>query len=166
MIVILYDPESNTTHEIAKKIRTGIEHENKTCILMDLADVDLNTLISAKAIVFGCHAGFLSGVSQSMVKFMNYTKTDIFENQNFKNKFAAGFTTRQGCDSTGVIEDICAFSAKHSMIWISQGNIAENEGADHIEINRNRSYLGCISSWNDVTPIFFGRRIAQVCFNL
>jgi hypothetical protein len=165
MIVILYDPESNTTHEIAKKIELGIENENRLCVLMDLADVEINTLISAKAIVFGCHAGFLPGVSQSMARFMNYTKTDIFENQIFKNKFAAGFTTRLGYDSTGVIEDICAFAAKHSMLWISQGNIAENEGAGQNEINRNRSYLGCISSSNDTTPVFFGRRIAQICYN-
>ena len=111
MIVILYDPESNTTHEIAKKIELGIENENRLCVLMDLADVEINTLISAKAIVFGCHAGFSPGVSQSMVRFMNYTKTDIFENQVFKNKFAAGFTTRSGYDSTGIIEDMLVFGA-------------------------------------------------------
>ena len=49
------------------------------------------------------------------------------------------------------------------MIWIPQGHLAENEGTGMRGINKNKSYLGCISEENDFTPFFFGKRIAQQC---
>jgi flavodoxin len=164
MIVILYDDECDIIQSIALKIRHGIQINNMSAYLMPLSTLDKTILNSAKCIIFGCRTGIMgTGVSETMLKFMNQS-LDIFENQTWKNKMASGFTTDSGSASEFTILDFCKFAAKHSMIWISQGHLAENEG-QHISIERvncNKSFLGCITGSNpmDLTGELFGRRIS------
>lgn len=160
MIVILYDYECSHICNIAQLIKNGVESENEVCPLMNLRNIDFEKLQSANGIIFGCCAGFFSGISEKMMNFMNST-VDRFENQNWKNKCAAGFTSNIESDATKVIDTFINFSARQSMIWIPQGHIAENEASGTRGINKNKSYLGCISGENDTTPFFFGKRIAQ-----
>jgi multimeric flavodoxin WrbA len=162
MIVILYDAECHMTQGIALRIKAGI---NQECQLMGIDTIDYGIINQASTIIFGCRTGFTPGVSYRMLRFMDRSY-DRFANQLWKNKFAAGFTTDTGSNSTRVIEDICMFTAKHSMIWIPQGHLAENEGHNRprgTRVNSNKSYLGCIASLedNDLTAESFGRRISQ-----
>jgi multimeric flavodoxin WrbA len=146
-----------------------MEHDNTTVSLMSLNAINSTILNSAKCIVFGCRTGTMTpGVSESMLKYMNQT-FDIFENQVWKNKLAGGFTTDSGSTSESTILDFCKFAAKHSMIWISQGNLAENEGhnvffgSSETRVNHNKSFLGCITTPApmDLTAEIFGRRISE-----
>ena len=166
MIVILYDSSCNETEFIAEHIKRGIERDLNTCIFMRLNNIDFHVLDSARLIIFGCPTNTINGISQEMFNFMNKTN-DRFENQVWKNKLAAGFTNVSS-DSKKTIEELCNFSAKHSMLWIPQGHIAENcklENHDPLrrDINKIKSYLGCISGFNDKTGIFFGRHISYQC---
>jgi hypothetical protein len=161
MIVILYDTNCNLLYTIASNIKSGIESENKSCFLMSIGNIEYETLDLAECIIFGCKSGITPGITYNMSLCMEKTE-DRYENQKWKNKFASGFTTT-GIHSVKIIEDFCNFSAKHSMIWIPQGHLAENEGTGMRGINKNKSYLGCISEENDFTPFFFGKRIAQQC---
>jgi hypothetical protein len=167
MIVILYDSECQLTNGLAIKIKNSIEREHVDTILMTLDRIDDQYLNSAKGIVFGCRSGFSTGVSEAMLRFMN-TTYDRYEHQTWKNKFAAGFSPDTGLNSTKTIEDLCNFAAKHSMIWISQGHLAENEGrnvfygSSRTRVNKNKSFLGCIATAEpmDLTADCFGMRIA------
>lgn len=168
MIVIVFDNECQMTHGIAMKIRNGIEREGLLCQLMPINDISEQNLNDARCIIFGCRTGFVPGISYKMAKYMNRTDS-IFSNQVWKNKFAAGFTTNTGTNSVNVIQDLCNFSARHSMIWISQGHLAENEGhnvfygSSSTRVNSNKSFLGCIATadQSDFTAECFGKRIAQ-----
>lgn len=168
MIVIVYDGDCDLISRVALRIKTGIEREIIPCYLMPIDDIDIARLTIARCIVFGCRSGFSGGVTHKMARFMERTQGE-YENQIWKNKFAGGFTVNTGTNSKDVIEELCNFSAKHSMIWISQGHLAENEGNRAIQnnhnarINSNKSYLGCIASidQSDLTPDYFGRRIGK-----
>lgn len=169
MIVILYDDEYDDIRLIALKILRGIEMNNTPVSLMPLNTLNQTILNSAKCIIFGCQTGIMNpGVSENMLQFMNQSLT-IFENQTWKNKLASGFTTDSGSASEFTILDFCKFAAKHSMIWISQGHLAENEGrnvffgSSETRVNNNKSFLGCITRSNrmDLTGEVFGRRISE-----
>jgi multimeric flavodoxin WrbA len=163
MIIILYDVGCNLTHAIALKIKTGIEREIVPCYLMTIDDIDIARLTLARCIIFGCPSRFSGGVSHKMSKFMDKTRNE-FENQVWKNKFAAGFTVETEISSNNVIEEICNFSAKHSMIWISQGHLEENEAhGTYRRVNSNKSYLGCVASVDqiDTTAEWFGIRVGR-----
>ena len=158
-IAIVYDPSCDVTKEIALNIIHGIEEEDIAVTLIDCNNPDYEYLDSCKLIVFGCPTGRILGVSENMANFMRKSE-DRFENQVWKNKLSAGFTTI-GNDSPGIIEDFCRFAAKHSMLWIPQGRIEENEGRRFSDVNLNKSYLGCISRVNDITAMLFGKRLAK-----
>ena len=165
MIIILYDSDCNLTHNLAQKIQFGIEEEGNPCELMQINSINEENLNSAKCIVFGCQSGFLPGVSYKMAKYMNKTR-GIFETQLWKNKLAAGFTPDAGINSVNIIQEFCNFAAKHSMIWISQGHLLENEAhsiPQNRRVNSNKSFLGCIAKTDqaDYTAEYFGKRISQ-----
>lgn len=165
MIVILYDSDCHITHTIAQRILSGLQSENVTARLMSVDGVNEARLNLADCIIFGCRTGFTPGITTKMSQFMDSTR-DRFENQAWKNKFAAGFTTSTGSNSTNVIQDFCNFAAKHSMLWISQGHLEENEGHNRpidTRINSNSSFLGCTASVSqgNLTAEYFGRRVAQ-----
>jgi len=162
MIVILYDSESEEIHRIAIRIKNGIQ---EPCELMTLNNITHSLLSRAHTIIFGCASGFTPGLSYRMVLFMDRTQ-DRFLNQVWKNKFASAFTFDEGLNSIKTIECLCTFACKHSMIWIPQGHLAENEGSSRpsgTTVNSNKSYLGCIASLDsiDLTAETFGRRISQ-----
>jgi multimeric flavodoxin WrbA len=162
MIVILYDSDSEEIHRIAMRIRNGIEGN---CELMTLNNVSYSFLGRADTIIFGCSSGFTPGLSYRMLQFMDRSQ-DRFLNQVWKNKFASAFTIDEGSTSTKTLEDLFAFACKHTMIWIPQGHLEENEGSSRptgTTVNRNKSYLGCIAAVHttDLTSETFGRRISQ-----
>jgi multimeric flavodoxin WrbA len=162
MIVILYDSDSEEIHRIAMRIRNEIQGN---CELMALNNVSYSFLGRADTIIFGCASGFTPGLSYRMLQFMDRSQ-DRFLNQVWKNKFASAFTIDQGANSTKTLEDFFAFACKHSMIWIPQGHLEENEGQNRptgTTVNSNKSYLGCIATLRniDLTAETFGRRISQ-----
>jgi multimeric flavodoxin WrbA len=161
MIVILYDSESEEIQRLVSRIRNGIGN----CETMSLDNVSYSLLGRADTIIFGCKSGFTPGLSLRMLHFMDRTQ-DRFLNQVWKNKFAAGFTIDEGSSSIQTLEGLFAFACKHSMIWIPQGHLEENEGHNRptgTTVNRNKSYLGCIATLQntDLTAETFGRRISQ-----
>jgi len=163
MIVILYEMECNSTHGLALRIKRAMEREEMVCCLMPIHRPDYNILEKAYCIVFGCKTESLV-----MARFMNETQ-DIYKNQAWKNKAAAGFTPLFNLNSKETIQTLCNFAAQHSMIWIPQGHLAENEGhnvfygSSSTRVNSNKSYLGCVATTDDVdlTSDCFGKRIAQ-----
>jgi len=161
MIVILYDSDSEEIRQVASRIRNGIGN----CETMALNNISYSVLGRADTIIFGCKSGLTPGISQGMLQFMDRSQ-DRFANQAWKNKLAAGFTIGEGSTTLKTLEDLFAFACKHSMIWIPQGHLEENEGQNRpmgTTVNSNKSYLGCIASLRntDLTAETFGRRISQ-----
>lgn len=137
---------------------------------IDINNYNITDLISADTIIFGCHT-IMGGVSSEFKLFMEYLDGS-WQNQVLKDKFAAGFTTGHSrFDKTGTLQELSMFSAMHSMVWISQGHIAENSEYNTLKINRLNMYLGLASEPNidrddreadNRTAYLFGRRIAKI----
>jgi multimeric flavodoxin WrbA len=162
MIVILYDAESEEIHRVVSRIRNGM---GGRCEIMTLDKICHSVLEQADTIIFGCKSGLTPGLSNRMLEFMDRTQ-DRFINQVWRNKFASGFTIGEGSTSIKTLEGLFAFTCKHSMIWIPQGHLEENEGQNipmGTTVNSNKSYLGCIATLRntDLTAETFGKRIRQ-----
>lgn len=160
MIVILYDSETEEIQRVTSRIRNGI----RNCETMTLDNISYSVLGRADTIIFGCASSF-TGISYRMLEFMDRSR-DRFANQVWKNKLASGFTVDEGSNSIKVIEELFSFACKHSMIWIPQGHLAENEGSSRppgTTVNNNKSYLGCIATLQntDLTAETFGIRIRE-----
>jgi len=107
---------------------------------IDINNYNIADLISADTIIFGCHT-VMGGVSSEFKLFMEYLD-GTWQNQSLKNKMSAGFTTGHSrFDKIGTLQELSMFSAMHSMIWISQGHIAENSEYSRLKINRLNTYL-------------------------
>jgi NAD(P)H dehydrogenase (quinone) len=164
--------DSQFSRDIASRIKDGLQSQEVIVNLVDVYNIDIGELINSDVIVFGCPTT-MGSPSARFKEFMERTDQHLY-NQQFKNKMAAGFTygdTMSG-DKFATIQALCNFAGQHSMIWISQGDILENEGVNStIHLNPNCSYLGNISeinmnTMNTIVPIeftetayYFGRRI-------
>jgi NAD(P)H dehydrogenase (quinone) len=173
-VVILYHSINGFIEMVMTNIKNGIDSTNNNIevTMMDIQCLSLDQLYNADTIVFGCPT-IMGGPSAQFKSFMDLT-TGIWHNQIWKNKLAAGFTTSEGLggDKLATLQAISLFAAQHSMIWISQGHIAENEGnGSNLHINRLESYIGCMAqNHTDVqennesyykTAYYFGKRIAS-----
>ena len=139
MIIILYDSDCNTTHAIAQKIMYGIQGENVTCHLMTIEYLNESRLNLADCIIFGCRAGFTPGVTTKMSQFMDRTRVH-FENQDWINKFAAGFTTNTGSNSVNVIQDFCNFAANCKRMQACGGDLTVEQIASNKYLRGKRRH--------------------------
>jgi multimeric flavodoxin WrbA len=169
-VTIVADIDSQAARDIVSRIRDGIVSQNIIVTIMTIYDIQPNILNRSDCIVFGCPT-LMSGPSAAFKRFMEQTMPQFY-NQNYKNKLSAGFTygTSMSGDKFTTIQSLCNFASQNSMIWIPQGNIAENEGINsNGVINSQNSYLGNISeiyinnnnttnNFNE-TAYYFGRRI-------
>jgi NAD(P)H dehydrogenase (quinone) len=178
-VSIVSDLPTERSREIASRIKDGIRSLYDIEIIeMNIYNVDINTLINSSAIIFGCPTSM--GAPSALFKgFMEETRGEFY-NQTFKNKLAAGFTfgDANSGDKHSTLQTLCSFASQHSMLWISQGHLAENEGAAaNAMINENRSYLGNITEIplnnqghannephinNLQTAYYFGKRIGDI----
>lgn len=169
-VIIVYYSVNDNIHELAQYIKNGIRSRNMSVSLMNIEHLNMYELSNADTIVFGCHT-MMGGISGQYKLFMDLTNGH-WHNQNWKNKLAAGFTTGPfNSEKMATLQTMAGFAAQHSMLWISQGHLAENEGRASSEIiNRQGSYLGLICETNasinnqsndNQTAYFFGIRIAN-----
>lgn len=171
-VTIVGDLNSQVARDIAHRIRGGLEFQGILVNLVNLDDLELNVLVNSDAIIFGCPT-IMSSPSAKFKAFMEATHQQMY-NQSFKNKIAAGFTFGEALsgDMSSTIQTLSNFAAHHSMIWVPQGDIAQNEGINSIvEINPTYSFLGnmtLVSNPHNIpiefsqTSYYFGLRIGQI----
>jgi multimeric flavodoxin WrbA len=177
-IAIIYHSGYGHTKVIANHIKKGIEGENATCKMYSAGDfVDGKSPLFAElatmdCIVFGCPT-YMGSASAGLKAFMEASSGEWFK-QNWKDKFAAGFTVSgaySGDKEISLIQ-IMSFASQHSMIWISQGIMSTGKTED--DVNRLGSYIGLMAQADngapEITPPIgdkktaemFGKRIAEV----
>lgn len=176
-IAIVYHSGFGHTKVVAEHIAKAIKAEGADVLLYNVsqAGLHLNELDDADTIVFGTPTYF-GNVSAEFKKFMEST-ANIWFNQRWKDKLAAGFTnssTRNG-DKANTLNSILTFAAQHSMMWIPLGILPQYDehGNQKAEPNGLASYLGLMTmaanSHKDFTPpedlltaALFGKRIATL----
>jgi len=174
-IIIVAHIDSQHSRQLAHRIREGVELTGNLCTIVDVDKMNYDILRSSNAIIFGCPT--IMGSASAAFKAFMEDAYDMFNNQVFKNKFAAGFTygSHYSGDKFNTIQELCNFAAMHSMPWISQGNIRENEAINaNVPINSLNSYLGNMSQHiNGIygqefmeTAYYFGRRIGNTVNNI
>ncbi|WP_271271522.1 flavodoxin family protein [Aliamphritea hakodatensis] len=135
------------------------------------------TLNQADGIIFGSPT-YLGNVSGPFKSFMDST-SDIWFQQQWKDKIAAGFTNSHsiGGDKLSTLISMAVFAAQHGMIWVGQTemNTSPEHQQGHPEaINRSGTMLGAVASSEDASPEvtppagdlatarLFGKRIAEI----
>ena len=170
-VTIVYYSVDDSIYELAQYIKNGIRSRNMSVSLMNIESYDMGELLRSDTIVFGCPTT-MGGISGQFKIFMDLT-SGHWHNQTLKNKLAAGFTTGPiNSERMATLQTMSGFAGPHSMLWISQGHLAENEGRVSSElVNRQGSYLGMIGdstatliqqSEDNQTAYYFGIRIANI----
>ncbi|UKJ08320.1 flavodoxin family protein [Solitalea lacus] len=175
-VIIVYHSGYGHTKIVAEYIQKGG--------LSILPDVELLSTIEAQnnfdllhkadTLVFGSPT-YMGTVSAEFKKFMEAT-SKFWYAQQWKNKFAAGFTnssTLNG-DKLNTLQQLSIFAAQHSMLWISAGILPRFENDIQLdEPNGLASYLGLMTLSDNaikevnqpkglVTAELFGKRIAEI----
>jgi NAD(P)H dehydrogenase (quinone) len=176
-VAIVYHSGFGHTKIVAESIAKGIRTEIDNVALFNVdEDLDVNVdLQDADTIVFGSPTYF-GNVSAAFKKFMESTG-NIWFNQLWKNKLAAGFTnsaTRSG-DKLNTLTSLALFAAQHGMVWIPLGvmPVHDQEGNQMQEPNGLGSYMGLMTISSNSNQTFsppsdlktaelFGQHIGQI----
>jgi len=139
--------------------------------------VDFSTLEKCDAIVFGCPT-YMGSVSAELKGFMDGT-SDVWKNQKWKNKIAAGFTNSAALsgDKLSTLTQIMLFAMQHGMIWVGLDLMAGQVSSKSTgkELNRIGTWLGLATQSNvdedhtkappesdRKTAEYFGKRICEI----
>lgn len=192
-ISLVYFSGSGVTEGVAQLIAAGIGTvENTDCRLLKILPAHLNNgrwwhqetldvLNRSQGIVFGSPT-YMGSVASTFKAFMD-TTSELWVQQQWKNKLAAGFTTcsSPAGDNLNSLLQMSVFAAQHAMIWIGQAELPGKyaSGGSPDDANRLGSFLGLATqvtigesldnspSGDRKTAKLFGQRIAQLtkCFD-
>lgn len=179
-ISIVYFTGSGTTEQYAKAIAKGTSTvDNVETNLISIKPEDIKNgqyknqtviqqLNESNTIIFGSPT-YMGGVSAQFKAFADAT-SEVWIQQNWKDKFAAGFTISgaPSGDKLNTLHYLQALAMQHGMLWISTGeNLAQTTG-----VNRLGSWAGAMAqSTHQENPISkedleyaitFGKRIASL----
>ncbi|MDX2270628.1 MAG: flavodoxin family protein [Cyanobacteriota bacterium] len=168
-VAIVYHSGSGRTALVAERVLAGlqkVEGIDTLYLKADEATQNLDRLNDVDTIVLGTPT-YMGDVAVPIKVFMEATG-GIWFSQSWKDKLAAGFTNSLGLsgDKVHTLTTLSVFAAQHSMIWISQGLMAQ---ADQ---NRLSSWLGLATQTDYQAPSppavdletaeKFGQRIGEV----
>lgn len=175
-IAIVYHSGYGHTHRMAQAVAQGAGGD---LIAID-AEGHLPTggweqLKAADAIIFGTPT-YMGTVSWQFKKFADASSKFWFA-QEWKDKFAAGFTNSAGIngDKQSTLNALFTLAMQHGMLWVSQGLMPSNtKSAQRDDVNYLVSYSGAIAqsaadagvdemaSGDLETARLFGERVAAV----
>jgi len=101
----------------------------------------------SECIIFGSPT-YMGSASAKFKEFMEATSSNIWKQQLWKDKFAAGFTN-SAClsgDKLITLIEMSVFAAQHGMVWISSGLLPT--GNTEEDLNRVGTWLGCVTQSN------------------
>lgn len=179
-ISIIYHSGYGHTKMVAEHIAKGLK---MFCDDVDLLNTKeaiarLDKLKESDVLIFGSPTYF-GNVSAEFKMFMESTG-NIWYKQEWKNKFAAGFTnssSRNG-DKQNTLQALQAFASQHSMLWIPLGIMPQYDaqGMQTNSQNAMASYAGLMTQSSNSNEFYelmdlqtaemFGQRIADVVLNL
>jgi len=175
-IAIVYHSGFGHTKMVAERIAKGAKNILPSVQLFSTEEAmtQSHKLLESDTIVFGSPTYF-GNVSAEFKRFMESTG-NIWAQQRWKNKMAAGFTNSSSTngDKLSTLLSLSIFAAQHSMMWIPLGILPKYDDAgiqlpDH---NGMASYLGLMTLSSNAyqfkepteltTAELFGQRIAEV----
>lgn len=180
-VAIIYHSGFGHTARVAEYVADGcrLGGADPTLLTVHAATDELESLARYDALVFGAPT-YMGSCSAAFKGFMEAT-VKIWLNRGWKDKLAAGFSNSGGLhgDKQNTLVQLATFAAQHGMIWISQGEMAEQvdgrHGGQPDAINRVGASLGLMTQSDNAAPDLapprgdletarlFGQRIAQVC---
>ena len=149
-IAIVYHSPFGHTKKVAEHIAIGAQKLNIEVLLINVADVNWESLDQADAIVFGCPT-YMGSLTSALKLFMEQSSKRWLA-RTWQGKLAAGFTNGGGLsgDKLAVLQQINLFAMQHGMIW--SGLPLMPTGRSHQDLNRMSSFLGLMTQ-SDNAPV-------------
>lgn len=183
-IAIVYHSGFGHTEVQAKSVFQGVQSKEGVEAFLVKAEeavkspTDLNEM---DAIIFGSPT-YLGSVSAPFKGFMDST-TDIWLQQQWKDKIAAGFTNSHSLsgDKLSTLIQLVVFGAQHGMIWVGQAEMntsPDGQQGHQDAINRVGTMLGATAQSENAdaseTPSggdlksaeLFGARVASIALRM
>lgn len=163
-VAIIYHSGYGHTARVAEHVRRGAASmAGVTATLMAVDAVDWAALNTADAIIFGAPT-YMGSASAPFKAFMDQTSRQWLH-QEWKDKFAAGFTNSAGLsgDKLSVLFQLQVFAAQHGMLWVPFPLMPTGTGPD--DLNRLGSHLGLMTQADnapaEITPPLGDIRTAE-----
>ncbi len=144
-IAIAYFSGAGHTRRLAEEIANALGQAECNARLIDVEvmfRIDWNALASADAILMGSPT-YMGSVAGPFKAFMDAT-SDIWENQGWRDKMAAGFTVAgyPAGDKLATLIQMAVFATQHGMIWVGQDQIGAPVNPDNPGINASGTWMG------------------------
>lgn len=171
-VAIVYHSGFGHTAVQADSVATGARSVPGTTVTLIKAEeweAHAEALDAADAIIFGAPT-YMGSVSAQFKTFMDATGK-IWYTQKWKDKLAAGFTNSasQSGDKLNSLIQLAIFGAQHGMIWVSLGELPQNNSSQSSPdtVNRLGSFLGAMAQSNndqgpDLAPPPADRKTAEI----
>lgn len=178
-VAVVFHSSTGTTACLADAVCEGVEKESKTSVIkIEITGSDikqgryinsqtLDSLSQMDAIIFGSPT-FMGCVSAQFKAFADATG-DLWSEQAWRNKIAAGFTVGSNLsgDQLNTIQYMQIFANQHGMLWASldiPGNcdpeMRNRLGAQSGLIAHSKD--GILNETDVETARYLGQRVAQL----
>jgi multimeric flavodoxin WrbA len=179
-IAVIYHSQYGHTAALARSIAKGVESVEDVklhLLTADEAQKSLDLLNTVDGMIFGSPT-YMGSLSAGLKAFME-TTANLWTEQKWRNKIAAGFTNSgsQHGDKLCTLFQMTLFAMQHGMIWVGldlKPGYNSSKGSPN-DLNRIGSWLGAMSQSNvdqgaDVVPPesdhktaeYLGKRVAEV----
>jgi NAD(P)H dehydrogenase (quinone) len=171
-VAIVYHSGFGHTAVQAESVATGarsVAGTEVTVVKVEEWEAHADALNAADAIIFGSPT-YMGSASAQFKTFMDATGK-IWYGQGWKDKLAAGFTNSasQSGDKLNTLVQLAVFAAQHSMIWVSLGELPQNNSSTSSPdtVNRLGTFLGATAQSNndqgpDLAPPPADRKTAEI----
>ncbi len=175
-VAVIYFSESGNTHQVAGAISDGVLQQGVECQLLRvtgdqivngrfIAEDYFSEIDQCSAVVFGSPT-YMGGPAAQFKAFCD-ASSDLWENQLWSGKLAAGFTvgSNPGGDQLATLQYFSILAAQHGMLWVNQELPDDKACNDKAGLYAQLGYAGVvagsgISQADKVTAARLGSRVA------
>ena len=171
-VSVVYHSPYGHTAKVAQHIAQGAAQMDAQVTLMDVAEIEWDSLDQADIIVMGCPT-YMGSITSALKQFMEQSSKRWLA-RTWQGKLAAGFTNGGGLsgDKLAVLQQINLFAMQHGMLWT--GLPLMPTGRNTTDLNRMSSFLGLMTQSDnasvEITPpqgdletaAWFGEYIAGI----
>lgn len=153
-VAVVYHSPYGHTAKVAQHIAQGAAQMDAQVTLMDVAEIEWDSLDQADIIIMGCPT-YMGSITSALKQFMEQSSKRWLA-RTWQGKLAAGFTNGGGLsgDKLAVLQQINLFAMQHGMLW--SGLPFMPTGRSPHDINRMSSFLGLMTQSDnasvEVTP--------------
>ncbi len=152
-VAVVYHSPYGHTAKVAQHIAQGAAQMDAQVTLMDVGEIEWESLDQADIIIMGCPT-YMGSITSALKQFMEQSSKRWLAQNLAGQTGGAGFTNGGGLsgDKLAVLQQINLFAMQHGMLW--SGLPFMPTGRSSHDINRMSSFLGLMTQSDNANVEF------------